>query len=198
VDNCTHFVASESVRSHARWSQYPWFSTTPEQGRESIASGIEIAENSITHLERWLLFQSGQFVHHMAFDDIPQLGERIHVLEILDMTTALFEFVGRMAERDIFTGRMAIAFELKKIAGRQLTWPGQFPGDPDFVGEHAWSQDDSFAIDKLYTTRELLDRRRILAFDAAVQIYSQFGWNDIPTEELRSLQHQRFGPPRTS
>ncbi len=61
---CTHFVGSASVRSNARWSQYPWFSTAREQGEESIASGIEINEGSVNHLEGWVLFRSGQFIHH--------------------------------------------------------------------------------------------------------------------------------------
>jgi hypothetical protein len=183
------------VRSHARWSQYPWYSSTPEQGDESIAYGIEITEGSINHFERWYLFRSGQFVHHLALDQIPQLGDRTHVLEILDITTAVFEFVGRMADRSIFTEPVAITFELNKIAGRQLTWPQDILRMSDRVADSAWCQEESITIDGSYDARAMIDERRSLALDAALQIYSRFGWNDPPKDELQEAQQKRFGPP---
>ena len=195
LDHCAQFVASASVRSHARWSQYPWFSTTPEEGDESIANGIEITEGSIKHFERWVLFQSGQFVYNMALDQIPQLGDRTHVLEILDTMTAVFEFVGRMADRKIFTDRVAIAFELKSVAGRQLTWPQDILQMSNRVDDNAWCQEDSIAIDSSYDANAMIDDRRRLALDVALQIYSRFGWNDPPKKELEEAQQKRFGQP---
>ena len=195
LDHCAEFIASASVRSNARWSQYPWFSTTPEQDTESIASGIEITEGSIKHFERWVLFQSGQFVHNMALDAIPQLGDRTHVLEVLDTTTALFEFIGRMADRKTFAGRAAISFELKNVAGRQLTWPQDILRMEDRVDTNAWSQDDSITIDNFYSASDLIQGRRTLALDAAFEIYSRFGWNDPPKKELEEAQQKRFGLP---
>jgi hypothetical protein len=56
----------------------------------------------------------------MALDRFLQLGERqTHVLEILDITTAAFEFIGRMADRRIFSGSAAISFEFQDVEGRQ-------------------------------------------------------------------------------
>ena len=195
LDHCAQFVAAASVRSNARWSQYPWFSTAPEQGDESIANGIEITEGSVKHFERWVLFQSGQFVHNMALDEIPQLGDRTHVLEILDTTTAVFEFVGRMADRKIFTDRVAIAFELKKVAGRQLTWPQDILQMSNRVDDNAWCQEESIAVDSSYDAKAVIDDRRGLALDAAFKIYSRFGWNDPPKKELEDAQQKRFGQP---
>ena len=193
--NCAEFVASASVRSHARWSQYPWFAKTPDQDVESISSGIEIAEGSVKHLEQWVLFQSGQFVHNMALDEIPQLGDRTHVLEILDTTTALLEFVGKMADHKVFSDRVVVTFELKKVAGRQLTWPQDILRMEDRVNDQAWSQDESIAIEKLYSAADLRTRRRSLAMDVAIEIYSQFGWNEPPKKDLEAKQRERFGPP---
>lgn len=195
LDHCAQFVAAASVRSNGRWSQYPWFSTSPEQGDEWIAYGIEIAEESIKHIERWVLFQSGQFVHNMALDEIPQLGDRTHVLEILDTTTAVFEFVGRMADRKLSTDRVAIAFELKGVAGRQLTWPQDALQVSNRVDDKAWCQEESIIIDNSYDASALIDDRRRLALDAALRIYSRFGWNDPPEKELEGAQQKRFGQP---
>jgi hypothetical protein len=194
LDQCEEFVASAGVRSLARWSQYPWF-TIPEHGDESIANGIELTEDSVKHFERWVLFQSGQYVHNMALDQIPQLGDRTHALEILDTTTAVFEFVGRMADRKIFTGRVAIAFDLKNIAGRQLTWPQDILRMSDRVDDNAWCQEEAIAIDSYYDAQSMVEERRKLALDVALQIYSRFGWNDPPQKELEEAQQKRFGPP---
>jgi hypothetical protein len=194
LDHCAQFVASASVRSHAVWSQYPWFVATPEQGDEWIAYGIEITDAAVNHFERWFLFQSGQFVHHMALDKVPVLGDRTHVLEILDTTTAVFEFVGRMADREIFKDRVAIAFELKDIGGRQLTWP-QDSWRSNRVGDNTWCQEESILIDGSYDASAMIDDRRRLALDVALQVYSRFGWNDPQRKELEDAQQKRFGDP---
>jgi hypothetical protein len=131
----------------------------------------------------------------MALDEIPQLGDRTHVLEILDTTTALLEFVGRMADHKVFSDRVVVTFELKKVAGRQLKWPQDFLHTEDRVNDQAWSQDESIAIEKLFSSDDLIKRRRSLALDAAIEIYSRFGWNDPPKKDLEAKQRERFGPP---
>jgi hypothetical protein len=195
LDHCAQFVASASVRSRSRWSQYPWFSTTPEQEERAIANGIEITEGTIKHFERWVLFQSGQFVHNMALDEIPQLDDRTHVLEILDTTTAVFEFVGRMVYRKIFTDRVAIAFELQRVSGRQLTWPQDILHLSDRVDANSWCQEEVINTDRFYSFSDMIDRRRARAFDVTLEIYSRFGWNDPPIRELENAQQERFGLP---
>jgi len=196
LDHCAQFITSANVNSHARWNQYPWFSTTPECGEESIASQEEFDDNTIRHLERWVLFRSGQFVHNLALDEMPALSGRTHVLEILNTTTALFEFIGRMADRKIFSGRAAISFEFHKVEGRQLTWPKDASHRDDFVDWHSsWCQDESFTVDNPYSAADLIDRRRELALEAALEIYSQFGWTNPPVEQLRKMQQEKFGSP---
>ncbi len=103
LDHCEQFVASESVRSNGRWQQYPWYNARPEHGIESVAAEQDFMAPSMEHTERWVLFQSGQFVHNMALDRVTPPGNRTHVLEILDVVTALFEFTARMADGKILT-----------------------------------------------------------------------------------------------
>jgi hypothetical protein len=61
-------------------------------GNESISGEIEHSGRTLKRAERWNLFRSGQFVHNRGFDEIPQLADRVNVLEILDTLTAVFEF----------------------------------------------------------------------------------------------------------
>lgn len=127
---------------------------------------------------------------------MPVLSGRTHVLEILNTTTAAFEFIGRMADRKIFSGRLAIAFQFHKVEGQQLTWPKDVSQLDDFVDRHSsWCQDESFTIDNPYSDSDLIGRRRELALDAALKIYSKFGWTDPPVEELRKMQQEKFGSP---
>lgn len=186
LDHCAQLVASASVHSRARWTQYPWFQTSPEHGFESVAAEIDFVDPSMEHTERWVLFQSGQFVHNMALDRVLPLGKRTHVLEILDVTTALFEFVARMADRKIFTNRVGIAVELLGVAGRQLAWREEFNLD-------GWCQEESIITDNTYTADELRTGRRTLALDVALAIYAQFGWDGPPKNDLEAAQRQRFG-----
>ena len=143
-------------------------------------------EPSIEHTERWVLFQSGQFVHNRALDRILQLGNRTHVLEVLDVTTALFEFIARMADRKVFTNHVGIAVELLDVSGRQLAWREEFNLD-------GWCQEESIVTDNTYTAEELRTGRRTLALDVTLAIYAQFGWDDPPKNELEAAQRQRFG-----
>jgi hypothetical protein len=199
LEDCARFVASANVRSNSRWSDYPLFPPVLEYQDESIANEVDRTEGSIKHLERWVLFRSAQFVHNMALDRVLQLGERqTHVLEILDITTAAFEFIGRMADRQIFSGRVAISFEFQDVEGRQLTWPQDVTYSVDGVSANAWCQDESFTIDKLFAANDLRENRRSLAMDMIIEIYLRFGWNDPPRVAFESLQSQRFGPPRRS
>ena len=136
-------------------------------------------DSSVEHTERWVLFQSGQFVHNMALDRVPQLGKRMHVLEILDVITALYEFTARMADQKVFTNHVGVAVELQRVDSRELVWPGE-------VNIDGWCQEENIGIDTIYAAEELQAGRRALALDAALSIYAQFGWDDPPKEKLAS------------
>lgn len=195
LDHCVQFVASAQVCSRG-WDKYPCYSTSPEEGDKWIAGECEMSDTSKKHLERWVLFRSGQFVHNLALDQMPALDTRTHVLEILNTTTALFDFISRMADSKIISGRAAISFDFYKVEGRQLTWPKDASQMDDFVDKRtSWCQLEAFAIDNTYSSTELIDRRRELALQAALMIYSKFGWNDPPVEELRKMQREKFGLP---
>jgi len=176
------------------WFAYPSFSPeTLEVGNEWIAGEIEHSDSSVSRAERWALFRSGQFVQNRSLDEIPQLGNRVHVLEILDTTTAAFEFAARMAERGVLSPEAAIVFELRGVDGRELTWPQDVPGDRDAVRPNCWCQDEAVSVKGQVAADELKGRRRELALEVALEIYSRFGWSNPPTQRLADEQNRRFG-----
>src|SRR6202165_731060 len=126
--------------------------------------------------QRWFLFRSSQFVQNRTLDEIPQLSGRIHVLEVLDITTAAFEFAARMASQGLLLSDALITFDLQGADGRELTWPQNVFGDNNRVPHNCWCQEDAVTGTKLFTAQELEKRRRYIALEAAIEIYAQFGW----------------------
>jgi TIR domain len=193
LEHCRHFMISSYVRVQ-EWFPYPWFSQDAlETGNEWIAGEIEMSDaGRVSRVERWVLFRSGQFVHNRAFDEIPQLGNGVHVLEILDTVTAAFEFAARMAQQSVLSPSARITFELFGVDGRGLTWPQDVLGQRDAAGQGYWCQEESFGLTREATPAELEAGRRELAVDVAMEIYSQFGWSSPPKSRLAEEQSKRF------
>jgi hypothetical protein len=194
VEHCRDFVRSSYVRLSS-WYSFPWIPAGPlEVGDGWVASEVEESGRTMNHTERWALYRSGQFVQNRAFDEISQLGERIHVLEILDTTTATFEFAARMAQRGVLSPEAIIRIDLHGIDGRQLTWPRDPSGYVDEVSPSCWSEAETINTERLVTVDELRGRGRQLSFDVALEIYSNFGWSNPSRDLLGIKQNERFGP----
>ena len=176
------------------WFPYPWFSADAlDTGDEWISGKIEWRQNGVSRLECWALFRSGQFVHERAFDEIPQLGERVHPLEILDTVTGALELAERMALEGVLSLKTAVTFELHGVAGRSLTWREDRFGPDDAVGPNCWCQDENVTVLRTLATDQLKTRRRELALEVALEIYSRFAWSNAPKDRLRDEQTRRFG-----
>jgi hypothetical protein len=194
IEHCRSFVLSSAVTIQA-WFPYPGIPTQGlETGDEWVAGEVHHHEpNRLNRMERWTLFRSGQFVHNRTVDEIPQLGDRVHVLEVLDVATAAFEFATRMASQGILSPEALITFDLHGADGRELTWPQNVFGDNNRVPINCWCQEDTVSVTKQVPTNELKARRREFALEAALEIFARFGWSDAPKERLMEAQNQRFG-----
>jgi len=194
AEQCRQFILSSYVHIQG-WFSYPWVSAElVEVGDEWAAGENDHSEpHRLSRTESWYLYRSAQFVHNLTFDEIPQLGDRVHVFEILDTVTAAFELAARMANRGVLSPEAAIRFDLYGVDGRQLTWPQPPLGDLDHVSPNAWSQDRIISVESQVGADDLKARRRELALEATVEIYSDFGWSDPPIGRLKAEQLKRFG-----
>jgi len=193
VQACRQFILSSSVNVRG-WYSYPFISKDQmQEGADWISGEIDHNDGRMTRIERCTLFRSGQFVHHRGFDEIPQLGTRVHVLEILDTVTAAFEFASRMAERNILSPAAAISFELFGVDGRELTWPKDIFGTGDAVEGDYWCQESTVTVTRHALAAELKTKSRELALEVALEIYSYFGWSEPPKDRLAQEQAQRIG-----
>jgi hypothetical protein len=176
------------------WFPFPFVNAKSlATGPDWVAGENEHVEvGRIEKLESWTLYRSGQFVDNRAFDDFPQLRGRLHVLEVLDVSTAAIEFAARMAGQQLLSSEAIITFQLSGIDGLSLTWPKPPFGDLDEVAAR-WSQAESITVRRDLTSDTLRSRRRELALDVSVEIYKHFGWAEIPIERLSREQLSRFG-----
>jgi hypothetical protein len=189
LEQCREFMISSYVLVQG-WFPYPWFSADSlETGNEWIAGEIDQSGRT----ERWVLFRSGQFVHNRAFDEIPQLGGRVHVLEILDTVTGAIELAGRMAHRGVLSPKAVITVDLYGVDGRNLTWPDDMLGHKNAVSSNCWCQDEAVNVTRLVAPEELETQGRALALGVALEIYSKFAWSDPPRPRLIEEQNRRFG-----
>ena len=192
VQSCRQFMLSSSVNIRG-WYSFPCFSAKEmQEGQDWISGEIDHTDGRMRRIERFALFRSGQFVHHRVLDEIPELGTRVHVLEILDTVTAAYEFAARMAERGVLSPTAAISFELFGVDGRELTWPQDNFRTRDAVEGDCWCQETTITVTREIPVDELKANRQSLALGVALEIYSRFGWSDAMKNRLAEEQAKRF------
>jgi hypothetical protein len=190
LEQCTTFMRSFASRGRRR---YPLFlESCLEKGDDWIACETEDNGKHHSYLERWVLFRSSQFVQNLALDQQAQLGDRTHVLEILDRVTAAYECAAAMAKDGVLPDKAALTLSFYDVDGRQLTWPKDNLGYQNHVGSNCWSQDDKFEIRRIVSADGLAAERWDLALETAISIYAAFGWSDPPRSLLKSEQARRF------
>jgi serine/threonine protein kinase len=191
--DCKEFMLSSYVKIKG-WLPYPWFSPDAlEVEDERVVGEIDRTDGTRRHMERWALFRSGQFVHDRAFDEIAELGDHIHVLEIVDTVTGAFELAARLAQRGVLVPKAQLKFELYGVSARRLTWPLDVFGKVDAIKDEVWAQEDNFSVIKEETSADLETHRRELALQTAIEIFADFGWSNPPIDKLAQEQQERFG-----
>lgn len=193
VEGCREFMASCCVDVHG-WFPYPVVGDVLEKTNEWLVGEVERDEDGCVRRERCALSRSGQFVHSRSFDRFPGIGDRIDIFDILDTVTGAFELAGRMADRGFVSSGVAITFQLNRIAGVELNFPPALPGPR---GKY-WCQEESVLVARPTQIEELQRERRGLALEAALEIYSHFGWTEPPREWLLEEQTRRFGAAANS
>jgi hypothetical protein len=189
LQQCQYFMKSEFVPAGRGMHSYPFVSDGDVNEKDSdwIAEEIE----GRNELERWNLFRSGQFVHYRAIDD-KHFSGHIHVLEILDTVTQAFEFAARLARQVSLQGIMAITIDLQDVDGLALMWPADNFGLQNLAPSNCWSQDKHLNATRTIVVGELTARKRELALDVVIEIFSQFSWPAAPRDKFDALQSERF------
>jgi hypothetical protein len=164
--------------------RYPIVDDSPyEEGADWIAG----AANNSVFIEYWRLYQSGQFIHHLALREdhmgrlglfhpqffVPREGKRyLAVTASVCMVTDIVEFAARLAYKGILVSSAIVGIELHSMAGRQLAYmaPGRrLPGS-------FWFKDDIVHLEGVYKTEELIGRPLEIATNLSIELFSNAGW----------------------
>lgn len=200
----------ERTKVRLRGWDYPHISHRPEQhayGNHWVASWSEF----MGHLEYWRFYQSGQFLHLFAVREATEPGWRdkllstthshlswnkeinwsavpgfISVTNFLYTVTEIFEFAARLAQKQVYTGRIMINIRINRIKGFVLTtdW------------DRAWSEYRAASEDVLgkeweVETSDLVTASADYSLKAMVWFFERFGWLD-PVISVLQKDQERF------
>jgi hypothetical protein len=180
LSHCAQFVSQNTVRDLRSWD-YPYVNLASIE-ENPLGQWVAGEVDQPDFHERWILFQSGQFAHNRCLPDIPQLGNRVHYLEVVRVVSQAFEFARRMACEDVLSPEAAINVELHRVAGRGLVGPDPFRQD--------WCKKDDVIVERRVGAKDLTANSHDSAIDVAIAIFSDFGWGDAQRSVLEREQRR--------
>jgi hypothetical protein len=199
-DYCWSVVYEAAVATEG-W-RYPILHDAPyDQGPDWIAG----AANSSVFIEYWRLYQSGQFVRHLALREdhmgrlglfhpqlfVPREGKKfLAVTPSICMVTDIVEFAARLAYRGVLVPQALITIDLHKMAGRELVY--MVPGRR--LPNSFWFKDESVRLGGLYNSEELIGRPREMAVELSIELFKRASW-DAPRSLVVDDQ-SRYTPTR--
>jgi hypothetical protein len=158
--------------------------------------GQDVDARSVSHLEAWRLFTSGQFVHLRAISVdwgeanlIAPQGPVEHIIpvwEVLFYLTELVEFAARLTLRSDHQGTVLIRAKLVNMAGRALV-VGQRNRAEFF---EPYVHDQAVIEGQIeMTSDDLVASRREFAVQLARHFFLRFGWKPS-LDQLRGHQQE--------
>jgi hypothetical protein len=156
-------------------------------------------------IEYWRLYQSGQFIHLEAVEEVvrseaaavlangPTSDTRLrsdlaapgylNVINAFYRIIEVFEFAARLCEKDIYDNEIEITIELKGVQGFVLKHDAYHPR----TERHAADADNLGRSWKCSSLNLIADRSG-LSLKAAVWFFERFHWFNPPLEVLRREQ----------
>ena len=161
-------------------------------GNDYVASRAHFMGN----IEYWQLFQSGQFVHHLACREdyegpayrtsTARGGPFLDFISTLYTCTELFEFAARLAANEVFGSSVEISVRLVGMKGRRLgSWDPARHLSMSYVCEL-----EEIMSEQRTAVGELVARSADLALDSTQFIYERFGWTHSSREMLAEDQRR--------
>jgi hypothetical protein len=194
-------IVEESGISLRGWP-YPYVNRDERVlGDTWVQSGISWGNE----VELWRFYQSGQFVHHFGVREdreppaldwqghgatpITQGSRSLSYLNALYTLTEILLFARGLAYREVLEPTAIIRVELHGVKGRRLTAPAErWLGDRH---ERYASHTDTICWTSEIPTLALLADAPAIALDAAIQIFTRFGWEN-PSRKTLEWDQQRF------
>lgn len=192
----------ESSRVYLRDRSYPHLDY---QHRRYGKNWVESWDEYRAHKEYWRFYQSGQFLHLLAFredyfrdtaeekarSDVPELNNLspsgyLDAISSLRTITEIFEFAARLTQKVGFGDSISTIIQMVGVKDRVLfvSDPARDFSRPYLAREHTLSKEWSLS------TEQLLGESSELALDAAEWFFERFQWMDPPRQVLADIQRR--------
>lgn len=183
LSTCRDIIRSCDV-SLRGWN-YPHVGRNLSNGEDWIESETDWDDI----IEYWRFYQSAQFVHLRAcWEDYKATEMKVlELLNVLYTFTEIFEFAGRLAEKEILHPASEVSVRLFGMKGRRLT------NSKLTLGFH-WvyeSKLGEIGFSGSYSEEELLARRDEIALDATVYVFERFNW-ELPNRQGLAEEQRKF------
>jgi hypothetical protein len=175
-----------------------------EEERHYAANYLASWADFMGTIEYWRLYQSGQFVHLNAVEEIVRpdwkagkfnvggmrsenewaaVPGHLNFLNAFYRIIEVFEFAARLSEKGVYDNQLEISIQLKQVRGFVLTAD---------TGRH-WpvmraANDDDLCRSWMFAVPTLIAERSELSLSAAVWFFERFSWLNPPLEVLRREQ----------
>ena len=204
LSRCVQLV--EQCKVLLRGWDFPHLSR--EQEEQEFGNNYLASWASFLGIEYWRFYQSGQFLHLNAIEEVVRSDWRksleqaaqfhlrgsqtdwekvpgyLSIANVLYRITEIFEFAARLSEKGVYDGQLEIAIELRRVKGFLLmtdvsrSWHMRCASDSDDLRK-SWT----------VAVPTLIADKSGLALRAAVWFFERFHWLNPPLESLRREQH---------
>lgn len=196
---CKNFVEQNSVR--LRGWDYPHIPVRSDDHGGQLPSGefYEAWTNWWNHIEFWRMYRSRQYLHYLAlredwFEESDwarglaeqvKPGQRLGTGGTIYQITEIFEFVSRLGRNDCYPDGVFVNISLENTKGREL-----WIDDPNRM---SFSFPRQTGAERIEIRRELSTSDYVLntsemAISVIVELFDQFGWENVSTENIRRDQ----------
>ena len=183
---------AESCRVYLRGWDYP---AVHDKERFFEKDYVQSGADFEGMVELWRLYQSGQFIHYFScMEDYrmheapkmfqPKKADRgLGILSTVYRVTEIFEFATRLAQKEVLQPGLQISIKLVGMSSRELFYWDRF-AFPNIC------QDDEIAVEREFSTGEIIANSRVGALDAILEIFGHFGWE--PLQQIIAEDQRRF------
>lgn len=199
LGDCSDIVEKNQVQLRG-WN-YPHFprrkddDSNVEAGNNYYAGFIEWNN----YIEFWRMYQSGQFLHYLAFRE--DWGDRdgwdvvensntepnkyLSIVGTIYEITEVFEFLSRLARENLYDEGVKVSISLHNTENRKLRMEDPMRG---FLLDEYKTALKEISFSKTYNKEDLITKPQELALEAIVYIFDRFNWHRPPIEVFKKDQ----------
>jgi hypothetical protein len=200
LGRCKEIIRDLSVRWKGWYYPHYSFKNPPTNGIDYIEQSLDFQQ----YLEFWRYYQSGQFIHFFGMvedwqDQVTEWSktnlkpfEALDVIDALYTFTEIYEFMSRLAAKELLGDSCKISITLHRTKNRQLI---MLDRKRHFSGLYK-SELEPIPREISISTAELMAKSAELSLDHTIWVFEKFNWDNPPRgvllEDQKKLIERRL------